>query len=292
MTTRLPILLCALALTAAACGSIPEGEVVSGEGARFVPFVAEFLDDSGLGNAIAVDAEGVPYTSYWIFPATLAEGEIPVGRPLGSAYITTDDPEPKDGAAIGVASLSAEGVWTRGAAAQVRETPTGVYIPYGPAFDRSLVGADAENTNGTDIAIDDSGAKHVVWTSQSGISYAGGADAFSAEQVYDYGFGLRKAGPIGRPSVAADADGNPWVAYTVERTRAGGAGRDQVGGEVANRCRRHDRAMRRMPAAPAHPHRRDVGRPDRRMGRHRRRRGDGLDAAGRRRGSPPRWRAA
>jgi hypothetical protein len=195
VTTRLPILLCALALTAAACGSIPEGEVVSGEGARFVPFVAEFLDDSGLGNAIAVDAEGVPYTSYWIFPATLAEGEIPIGRPLGSPYITTDDPEPEDGAAIGVASLSAEGVWTRGAAAQTRETPTGVYIPYGPAFERSLVGANAENTNGTDIAVDDGGATHVVWTSQSGISYAGGTDAFSVEQVYDYSFGLRKAGP-------------------------------------------------------------------------------------------------
>jgi len=215
VTTRLSIILCALALTAAACGSIPEGEVVSGEGERFVPFVAEFLDDAGLGNSVAVDAEGVPYTSYWIFPAVLEEGEIPVGRPIGAPYITTDDPEPKDGAAIGVASLSAEGVWTRGAAAQVRETPTGVSIPYGPAFDKSLVGATAENTNGTDIAIDDAGGRHVVWTSQSGVSYAGGADAFSVEKVFDYGFGLRKAGPIGRASVTADADGNPWVAYTV-----------------------------------------------------------------------------
>ena len=35
------------------------------------------------------------------------------------------------------------------------------------------------------------------------------------EKVFDYGFGLRKAGPIGRASVTADADGNPWVAYTV-----------------------------------------------------------------------------
>ena len=200
VTTRLSIILCALALTAAACGSIPEGEVVSGEGERFVPFVAEFLDDAGLGNGVAVDAEGVPYTSYWIFPAVLEEGEIPVGRPIGAPYITTDDPEPKDGAAIGVASLSAEGVWTRGAAAQVRETPTGVSIPYGPAFDKSLVGATAENTNGTDIAIDDAGGKHVVWTSQNGVSYAGGTDAFSVEKVFDYGFGLRKAGPIGRAS--------------------------------------------------------------------------------------------
>ena len=133
VSTRLPTILCVLALAAAGCGSIPEGEVVAGEGVRFVPFVAEFLDDAGLGNSVAVDAEGVPSISYWIFPAELEEGEIPVGRPIGAPYITTDPPEPKDGAAVGVASLSADGVWTRGAAAQVRETPSGVVIPYGPA---------------------------------------------------------------------------------------------------------------------------------------------------------------
>ncbi|MGZ8630813.1 MAG: hypothetical protein ACXWZF_07565 [Actinomycetota bacterium] len=215
MSKRLLISVCAAALVATACGSIPEGEVVAGEGARFVPFVAEFLDDAGLGNAIAVDTEGVPYASYFIFPAVLAEGEIPVGRPLGAPYIVTDDEQPKDGAAVGVASLSAEGVWTRGAVAQVRETPTGVYIPYGPAFERSLIGATAENTNGTDIAIDDAGTKHVVWTGKDGVYYASGTDASSVERVYGYGFSLRKAGPIGRPSVAVDADGLPWVAYTV-----------------------------------------------------------------------------
>lgn len=215
VTTRLPILFTTLALVAAACGSIPEGEVVSGEGDRFVPFVAEFLDDAGLGNSLAVDAEGVPFISYLIFPAVLEEDEIPVGRPLGAPYITTDDEEPKDGAAVGVASLSAEGVWTRGAVAQVRETPSGVYIAYGPDVEPSLVGATAENTNGTDIAVDDAGAKHVVWTGKAGISYAGGTDTSTVEPVFDYDFTIRKAGPIGRPGVAADADGNPWVAYTV-----------------------------------------------------------------------------
>jgi plastocyanin len=215
VTKRLPILLIVLALVTAACGSIPEGEVVAGEGDRFVPFVAEFLDDSGLGNSMAVDSEGVPVMSYLIFPAVLEEGEIPVGRPLGAAYITTDDEKPKDGAAVGVASLSAEGVWTRGAMAQVRETPDGVYIPYGPAVEPSLVGATAENTNGTDIAVDDAGTTHVVWAGKGGISYASGTDSATVEPVFDYDFSLRKAGPIGRPGVAVDADGNPWVAYTV-----------------------------------------------------------------------------
>jgi hypothetical protein len=215
VSTRLPTILCVLALAAAGCGSIPEGEVVAGEGVRFVPFVAEFLDDAGLGNSVAVDAEGVPSISYWIFPAELEEGEIPVGRPIGAPYITTDPPEPKDGAAVGVASLSADGVWTRGAAAQVRETPSGVVIPYGPAFEQALVGATAQNTNGTDIAVDGDGGKHVVWTGQNGIYYAGGPDPFSVERVFDYGFGLRTAGPLGRASVAVDDAGEPMVAYTL-----------------------------------------------------------------------------
>lgn len=215
MSKRLLLTLCAAALVTAACGSIPEGEVVAGEGSRFVPFVTEFLDDAGLGNAVAVDAEGVPSTSYFIFPAVLAEGEIPVGRPLGAPYITTDDKEPKDGAAVGLASLSADGVWTRGAVAQVRETPSGVFIPFGPAFERSLVGATAENTNGTDIAVDDSGTRHVVWTGHDGVYYASGGDTSTVERVYRYGPSLRRAGPIGRPSVTVDGDGVPWVAYTV-----------------------------------------------------------------------------
>jgi len=215
VTKRLPILFIALALVAAACGSIPEGEVVSGEGDRFVPFVAEFLDDAGLGNSLAVDAEGVPFISYLIFPAVLEKDEIPVGRPLGAPYIVTDDDEPKDGAAVGVASLSTEGVWTRGAVAQVRETPSGVYIPYGPVVEPSLVGATAENTNGTDIAVDDAGATHVVWTGKAGVFYASGTDTSTVEPVFDYDFTLRKAGPIGRPGVTVDADGNPWVAYTL-----------------------------------------------------------------------------
>jgi hypothetical protein len=217
VTKRLPILLSVLALSAAACGSIPEGEVVTGDGERFVPFVAEFLDDSGLGSAVAVDAEGVPSVSYWIFPAELEPGEIPVGRPIGTPYIVTDDDEPQEGAAIGVVSLSADNVFTRGAAAQVQETPTGVVIPYGPAFEASLVGATAANTNGTDIAIAEDGT-HVVWTGHNGVFYAGGPDPFAVERVDDYGFSLRRAGPLGRAAVTVDGDGNPWVAYTTSAT--------------------------------------------------------------------------
>ncbi len=194
-----------------------------------MPFVADFLDNAGLGNQVTVDADGVPYISYLIFPAEPKEGEIPVTRPIGAPYIvtettpateTTDAIPGKPGAAIGVASLADNGVWTRGAAAQVRDTPDGIYIPYGPATVDDLVGATAKNTNGTDIAVDAEGGKHVVWTGPTGIWYASGTDSFAAEPIFRYGSPLRLAGPIGRPSIALDADGNPWIAYGVQ-TAAG-----------------------------------------------------------------------
>jgi plastocyanin len=207
------------ALLLGACSNIPEGSVAAGTGVRFVPQVADFQDNTGLGNQVTVDKDGVPYLSYFTFPGVLAKGAIPVARPIGAPYITTDPASPpvKDGAAVGLASLDANGIWTRGAAAQVRDTPSGVVVPFGPATVTSLVGATPENTNGTDVAIDANGGRHVVWTGPSGVYYANApaTGGFTEETVFDYGYGLRLAGPIGRPSVAADDAGTPWVAYAV-----------------------------------------------------------------------------
>ena len=226
MSKRLLILACAAAIITAACSDIPEGEVVTGEGPRFVVSVADSNDDVGLGNSVAVDPDGTPFFSYLILPAELGPGEIPATRPIGAPYIQTEttpatDADPaipgKFGAAIGVGSVSADGIFTRGAAAQVRDTPTGITIPYGPATVDALVGATAASTNGTDIAIDPSGTKHVVWAGTDGIYYAlGGQTSFAVEQVYDYGYALRKAGPIGRPDVTTDTEDNPWVSYTLD----------------------------------------------------------------------------
>jgi plastocyanin len=225
VSKRLLIIACAAALITAACSDIPEGEVVTGEGPRFIVSVADSNDDVGLGNSVAVGPEGEPFFSYLIVPAELEPGEIPAARPIGAPYIQTatvaaTDTEPvkpgKFGAAIGVGSVSADGIFTRGAAAQVRDTPTGITIPYGPATEQSLVGATAQSMNGTDIAIDAAAGKHVVWTGTDGVYYGlGSATSFAVEQLYDYGFALRKAGPIGRPDVAVDTDNNPWVAYTL-----------------------------------------------------------------------------
>ena len=220
VSKRLVILSCAAALIAAACSNPPEANVDYGSGTTFVPFVVDNLDDAGLGNAVALDKDGAPYLSYLIFPAEPKPGAIPIPRPIGAPYITTTatPTQPsQDGAAIGVASVSANGTWTRGAAAQVQDTPQKIYIPYGPATVDPLIGANATNTNGSDIAIDATGGKHVVWTAPDGVWYASGTDPFTAAHIYEWPR-LDQAGPVGRPSVAVDANGAPWVAFAITTT--------------------------------------------------------------------------
>ena len=216
---RLLILSCAAALLTAACSNPPQAEVDYGAGVEFVPFVADNLDDAGLGNAIALDKDGIPYISYLIFPGEPEADAIPVPRPIGAPFIaTTASPsEPsQEGAAVGVASVSANGTWTRGAAAQVQDSPLRITVPYGPATVESLIGSTAENTNGTDITIDANGGKHVVWAGRDGIWYAGGTGSFTPSLVDEWTPALAHAGPLGRPSVAVDEAGTPWVAYTVD----------------------------------------------------------------------------
>ncbi len=218
VSKRLLILTCAVALFAGACSNLPEADVNFGSGKEFVPYVADHLDDAGLGNAVALDKDGVPYVSYFIFPAVLEAGAIPIPRPLGAPFITTGGDTPKDGAAVGIASVSADGVWTRGAAAQVIDSPSGITVPYGPDTIDGLIGASAENTNGTDIAIDSNGGKHVVWAGPDGIWYATGTTSFkgSATAIESWTPPLTHSGPLGRPSVTVDGSDKPWVAYAID----------------------------------------------------------------------------
>jgi plastocyanin len=190
-----------------------------------VPYVADVLDDAGLGNAVALDKDGTPFVSYLIFPAELAEGEIALPRPIGAPFIetlTAGGAEAKPGGAVGIASVASNGIWTRGAAAQVIDSPAGIVIPYGPATVDTMIGATAQNTNGSDIAIDANGGKHVVWAQPDGVWYsvATPTGGFTATQLYKQDPPLTEAGPIGRPSVAVDRAGDAWVAFTVD-TAAG-----------------------------------------------------------------------
>lgn len=106
-------MMCAAGFLLAACANTTPGDVVPGTGTRFVPQVVEFSDDAGLGNAVTVGKDGNPYMSYLIFPAVLQPGEIPVSRPIGAPYIQTavvNGKPAKDGAAVGVSTMSADGI--------------------------------------------------------------------------------------------------------------------------------------------------------------------------------------
>ncbi|MEA2438573.1 MAG: hypothetical protein QOF65_3129, partial [Thermoleophilaceae bacterium] len=52
------------ALLGAACSTLPQATVSYGKGTQFIPYVADNLDDVGLGSAVALDKDGVPYVSY------------------------------------------------------------------------------------------------------------------------------------------------------------------------------------------------------------------------------------
>jgi hypothetical protein len=202
--TRLLTLACAVGVLAAACSTVPKGTVDPGSGRRFLVQVADSVDDVGLGNAIALDKDGVPFLSYWGFKQEVTG--IPVARPVGAPFIP----------AVQIASQGKNGIWTRGAAAQVPNQLQRITVPYGPATVKSLKNATAADTNGTDIAIGSDGTMHVVWTAQDGVYYASGSgSSFTVTRLYEHGSKLEVSGPIGRPSVAVDANGTPWVAYIV-----------------------------------------------------------------------------
>ena len=165
----------------------------------------------------------MPFVSYFIFPAVLAEGAIQIPRPIGAPFITTGGDDPEDAAAVGVASVSADGIWTRAPRRRPIDSPAGINVPYGPDTVDGLVGATAENTNGTDIAIDADGRqarglgrprRHLVRQGDRRRSRAARRRSRTGRR--------RSHTPArsGGPSVTVDDDGKPWVAYAIDSPAA------------------------------------------------------------------------
>jgi hypothetical protein len=205
VSRRALILSSVFAVVSAACSNLPQPEVDVGRGTQFLPQVADFQDNVGLFASMSVSADGTPFVSYFGFPEELEKGEVALPRPVGSPFLP----------AVNVASLSQEGIWTRGAVAESTDPPPGVPVPFGPQTVKTLKTLTPENVNGTDIVVDGDGALHVVWTSNDGVWYASGTTSSTAEQVFRFDNVLREAGPIGASSVAVDDSGTPWVAFTV-----------------------------------------------------------------------------
>jgi hypothetical protein len=194
-----------VALLGAACSSIPTSEVRPPEGRQFIQMVPDSIDDVGLAPSVTVDQEGLPAISYFGFTAPLQEGEIPIARPVGSPFLTTEDGE--DAGAVLLASLSPSQIWNRGAVAQPRATPAGLTIPFGPAAEPSLASLRPTGARGTDVAIAGTDI-HAAWSVDTGVWYGLGPN-FEIEPVED-------TSDAGAPSIGVDGAGAPLVAYVAD----------------------------------------------------------------------------
>jgi plastocyanin len=219
-----------LALGAAACAEPPTATVNLGSGVRFLPEVADSLNDAGRYPSIVTNPDGLPVVAYFGFEEKLEPGEVPVTRPVGTPSIP----------GVFLATVSEQGFWTRGAIAIAQEIPN-VPIAFDPAFEPSVADLTAEKVTGLAMVADDD-TYHAVWGSDAGVYYATGSldPATTTQSVVTrvtktpgYGLSIGLAG--GDPAIAfytstssdarvqlATPDGDTWSADTI----AEGAGCD------------------------------------------------------------------
>jgi hypothetical protein len=187
-----------LALAAAACAEPAAPEAEFGSGTRFVPFVADPLNDAGVHPSVVTNADGLPVISYFAFEEEVEEGEFPQARPVSAPTLP----------GVMAATASAEGIWTRGAVALEAEIPS-VSVPFHPGFEEAVADLTTDNVTGLQ-AVADGETLHVAWGSRRGLYYASGSTdpssttQFSIEQV-------GRTPPVG-VSLAV-VNGAPWIAY-------------------------------------------------------------------------------
>jgi plastocyanin len=207
-----------LALGAAACAEPPTATVNLGSGVRFLPEVADSLNDAGRYPSIVTNTDGLPVVAYFGFEEKLEPGAVPVTRPVGTPSIP----------GVLLATVSQQGFWTRGAIAIAEEIPN-VPIAFDPAFEPSVADLTPDKVTGLTM-VADGDTYHAVWGSDAGLYYATGSlDPATTTQAVitrvtktpGYGVSIGLAG--GNPAIAfytstssdanvhlATPDGDTW----------------------------------------------------------------------------------
>ena len=187
-----------LTLIAAACSEPPAPTVDVGTGVRFLPEVADSLNDAGRYSSIVTNEAGLPVVAYFGFEEVPEEGEVVAPRPVGAPSLP----------GVFIATVSQEGYWTRGAIAIAEEIPN-VNVAFNPAFESSVSRLEPENVTGLQL-VADGDTYHAVWGSGAGIHYATGSlDPASPTQAT-----VERVSSIPGlgPSIAL-VDGEPWIAF-------------------------------------------------------------------------------
>jgi plastocyanin len=187
-----------LALVAAACSEPPAPTVDVGSGVRFLPEVADSLNDAGRFSSVVINGDGLPVVAYFGFEEVPEEGEVVAPRPVGAPSLP----------GVFLATVSQEGFWTRGAIAITEQIPN-VNVAFNPAFESSVSRLTPDNVTGLQL-VADGDTYHAVWGSGAGIYYATGSlDPASATQATAE---LVSNSPGLGPSIAL-VDGEPWIAF-------------------------------------------------------------------------------
>jgi plastocyanin len=199
MIRRLLPLAVLLTLAASACATTPEADVEFGAGSRFVPLVADPLNNAGVDPSIVSTSDGTPVIAYFAFEEVPEEGSLPATRPVGSPSLP----------GVLMASVSDQGIFTRGAMAMSSQVAN-VNPRFAPGYDESVGKLTPKNVTGLQM-VADGDTFHAAWGSSNGLYYATGAlDPASTTQVKIEQ--VTKTPPHGL-SIAVDGSGSPYIAY-------------------------------------------------------------------------------
>ncbi len=196
-----------LALIAAACSEPPTPSVDVGTGVRFLPAVADSMNDAGRFSSVVTNEAGLPVVAYFGFEEVPEEGEVVAPRPVGAPSLP----------GVFMATVSEEGFWTRGAIAIAEEIPN-VDVAFNPAFEPSVSRLSPENVTGLDL-VADGDTYHAVWGSAGGVFYATGSLDPATTTAAEATLVSSVPGGLG-PSIGV-VGGEPWIAFQTSTSANG-----------------------------------------------------------------------